>query len=385
VGSLEGRSIAVVGAGPVGATLATVLAGAGASVDVYERRPEADPGGSATVNLSLSPHGMGVLDAAGLGDAVRAASVAMDARVLHREAGVADAWDYPEGWRNLATDRQALTAVARAGAAAAGARLHYGSDVQSLDPRRGGLVVDGVRRTADLLVGADGAYSAVRAAMARCPGFDVAQSHYRAAYGELALTSDGLHPRAIHIWPRGRSFMVALPHRDGQLKAALIVPAADAPRLADPGAYARQLFSEHRARILPTPLRRPTRDFVTVRCGRYHVGERCVLVGDAAHAMVPFMGQGVNAGLLDAAALARHLRSSRDPLPAYSAERQPEGVCAAELSLWNHGELCGQRRFGPPAPEGLPPVLRVNFTGESYQQVHAAVGLASTLHLQETA
>lgn len=380
------RTVGIVGAGPVGGTLAILLARAGWQVDLYERRVAGGVARSATVNLSLSPHGMAVLDQAGVGDAVRAESVEMDGRVRYGVGTPPDTWDYPTGWRNHAADREALTQVVQEAARRSGASVHEGAACRAVDPRRGRLDFDGHTKTHDLIVGADGAYSLVRSAMARCAGFDVFQRHYRAAYGELSLQAGGLRPRAIHIWPRGRCFMVALPHHDGDLKAALIVPAEAAERLADTEAYARALFPEHADRIRRAPsVRPPTRDFVTVRCGAYHLGDRCALVGDAAHAMVPFMGQGVNAGLQDAASLARHLIAGRG-LQAYSAERQPEGVAAAELSLWNHGELCGERRFGPPAPAGLPPVLRVNFTGESYCDVHKAVGLRRELpRYQETA
>ncbi|MEM6993463.1 MAG: NAD(P)/FAD-dependent oxidoreductase [Myxococcota bacterium] len=387
----------VVGAGPVGIAMALALGRCGVNVRVLEKRSRlectrTEPGGARTVSLSISPRGMRALDAVSVGAEVRARAVQMDSRVLHFPDGTLDEKDYGAPERvNYAIERGALAAIMIEEAAALETvQLSFETRCVGVDVERGHLQTDRDTWCADLVVGADGTRSAVRDALVRQPGFSFGQEFFPAGYIELPLVDTGLNRRAIHIW-RGHRPVVGLPARDGGIRGTLVLPLhgdESFEAVASPDALLTLLRSIHPE--LPVDVRALRRTFdaqrfgrlVTIRCDPYTMGNT-MLVGDAAHAMCPFMGQGVNVGLEDVEVFARLFAASRSLpacLDAYDRLRGPEGRAAAELSLWNYTELGGVRAAQPsaPLPPNAPPIVLVNFFPVSYQSVLQAARQAET-------
>jgi kynurenine 3-monooxygenase len=390
-----GRRVAVVGAGPVGCAAAEIMASRGFGVDLYERR-EVKPGSAdhegRTINLSLSPRGMRTLDRLGVGDAVRARSVPMVARAFHPRAGglVVQPYGAPEH-RTFSIARDELNRLLLEHALLRPeVRLHDRHLCYELDVFSNHLVfkcpdgqIDAV--DADVVVGADGVASEVRTALIRAPRVDFTKLAFAGGYRELTvLARDGdyaFRGDAIHIWPRGDFFMVALPNLDKRLRATLVLPDARLAALDTPDALAAFLREQlpdaapHLAESADQLLLRPVGDIVTVRVGACHWRDRVVLLGDAAHSVVPFMGQGVNLGLEDCAVFADLLDEQQGDLGSVFAEltrrRVPEGLACADLSMSNFRELVSGDGVEVPSGEtaAASVVARVNFVEQSYQSV----------------
>lgn len=250
-----------------------------------------------------------------------------------------------------------------------------------------------------MIIAADGARSAAREALAREGALTSEVRSAGLGYKELTLGHVGqwfpFTPEAIHIWPRRGFFMVALPNRDGTLRATLVMPlegagpsfartdpaqirARFARDFADAAPHAHHLEEEYQGN--------PTGHISLASASRYAAG-RVFLAGDAAHAMAPFLGQGVNVGLEDVAALVQLTADEQDLARAaarYDAARRPEGEAAAALSMLNYEELA-QREQGRQAvarkqlraighrlaPQLIDPplVTMINFLGLSYVEV----------------
>jgi kynurenine 3-monooxygenase len=213
--------------------------------------------------------------------------------------------------------------------------------------------------TADLIVGADGAYSAVRGAMQKTERFNYSQDFLGHGYKELHIppVSAGSHapfamePNALHIWPRGESMMIALPNPDGSFTCTLFwrhdgagSSFAAVKSGADALAHFKKVYPDA-VPLMPTLAedfaRNPVGVMVTVRCSPWTRG-RVTLLGDAAHAIVPFYGQGANASFEDCEALADALASSPtidDALRAYESARIAIANAIADMALRNFIEM----------------------------------------------
>lgn len=338
--------IVVVGAGPAGSLTAILLGRAGHAVLLVDRRADpADPGTDGrTIALSISPRGIGALDAAGLGGLLREASIELRGRAFHLEGEPIRLQEPPAGTpRNRAIERGRLAGLLLREAAAtpgveirlghAAAGVGYGEVV--LRDRSGTIVAE----PADLTVGADGTTSVVRDAIVRWAPIDFAKRISPWGYAELSIAPEVVAgwPPAIHIWPRHAWFAVAFPALDGRYLGTLVM--RHATRDADPEAARRSVaagLADAWAGLAEgeRPLDRPLVPIVVVRCGRVEDGQRLVAIGDAAHATAPFMGQGVNVALEDATVLARLL--AEEPIPRalarYAEERHAEGIACCDLS-----------------------------------------------------
>jgi kynurenine 3-monooxygenase len=384
------KRAAIVGAGPVGCLAAEVLAARGFDVDVYDKRPTpTETAGGRSINLSITPRGIDILDRFGAGAAIRALSVPMTGRAFHPSDRDISIQSYGRpNWVTYSITRselnQALLAFVQR---RSDVRVHFGQACLHADLEPPTLILrsrdDRVKPVAaDLIVGADGVASAVRSAVLRLPRTNFAKTVFPGIYRELTLrcASGGFpfYEHAIHIWPRGDFFMVALPNRDRTFRGTLVLPDERARRLG--AAEAMHGFLEtHFPDILPylvetaaELLRGPAGEIVAVRCEALHHAGSVLLLGDAAHAVVPFMGQGVNMGLEDCGALAGHLDEHGSDLErafaAMTEERLPEALACADLSEWNWNELTSGRPVtAAPAEDSL--VSQVNFSGLSYRKV----------------
>jgi len=380
------RHVVIVGAGLAGSLLACYLSDRAWSVDVFERRPDpraAGYVGGRSINLALSIRGITGLRGAGLDEQVlRRDAIRMPGRMLHHKDGHTHFQPYS------ANPADAINSVSRGGlnltlinaaAARANVRLHFDQRCVDADldaPTATFVGPDGQtrRQTADLIVATDGAFSAVRLAfMTKTDRFDYSQSYLKHGYKELSIPprhpgteahrheaedldpdAFAMEPHALHIWPRGGAMMIALPNRDGSFTCTLFWPFAgehsferlDPPNPAAIEAFFREHYPDA-APLMPTLARdfaiNPTSSLVTVRCSPWRAGGKVCLVGDAAHAIVPFYGQGMNAAFEDCLVLARcldtHPTDHAAALAEYQDQRKPNADAIADMAVENFTEM----------------------------------------------
>lgn len=364
--------VAIVGGGLAGCLASILMSRLSRArrvlVTVIEMRP--DPRAPTTVwepegrsiNLALSERGMSALEEAGLDSPVRAMAVEMYSRFVHEVGGTYK--EVPYGEEDQCLYSVSRTSLARllllSCSACENVSVIYSAKVTGvdLDAGRVSYECDGKARTldTDLIIGADGTYSRVRAAMARrVPRFDVSTEHIPMAYKELTISRQkGMHMEyeVLHVWPRGDFMLIALPNGNGAFTVTLFM---DADRLealaAKGGAAVHQFFETHfpdTIELMPDVatqfLESPTPPLLTVRCRPYNHKGRAVLIGDAAHAIVPFYGQGCNAAFEDCMKLREALwQHSLDDLPsalaAYSASRKPDADAIADLAIEHYHDM----------------------------------------------
>jgi kynurenine 3-monooxygenase len=373
--AMKPGSVLIVGAGLAGSLLAVYLARAGWKVEIVERR--ADPrirrfAAGRSINLAISARGIKALRRAGLEDAVMKDAIRMGGRMIHPVEGAAGYQPYSaDPTRAInSVSRSALNlALLDAAAAEPNVTVSFDQRCASVDFAKGEVTftndATGATRTttADLVVGADGAYSAVRGALQKTERFDYSQDFLGHGYKELHIppvTGTGasgphapfaMEPNALHIWPRGESMMIALPNPDGSFTCTLFwrhdgagSSFAAIKSGADAVAHFRKVYPDA-VPLMPTLAedfeKNPVGVMVTVRCSPWTRG-RVTLIGDAAHAIVPFYGQGANASFEDCEALADALASSPtidDALRAYEAARVANANAIADMALRNFIEM----------------------------------------------
>lgn len=360
--------ITLIGAGLVGSLLATLLAQRGFDVEVFERRP--DPRihgflGGRSINLALVERGLRPLRMAGLAERVRASAVMMRGRMVHPLGGAPNLQPYGinDAEVDYSVSRGGLNMLLLDAAEQAGARLHFERAFVAADFDAGVITLDaadGSRSThpATRLIGCDGAGSALRTAMARHATLGERVVPLGHGYKELRIprTAAGgfaLEPNALHIWPRGNYMCIALPNSEADFTVTAFLPETGAyPSLATlPDlAAARRLFETQFAdalRLMPTFdadwVAHPVGQLATLYLDHWHLDGKAVLLGDAAHAIVPFHGQGMNAGFEDAAELATLLVDPPGDAAAAFAEfqrrRKPNADAIAQMSLNNYVEM----------------------------------------------
>lgn len=360
----------IVGAGLAGSLLGCYLVRAGWRVSIYERRP--DPrlhgyAGGRSINLALSIRGLTGLAGAGLADMVmQSEAIPMRGRAIHPPTLAPGGAPIFQPYSHDPAD--AINSVSRGGlnlalvhaAADAGVELHFDHPCLDVDLDTPAAVFDGpggrVTVPADLILGADGAYSPVRARLQRTDRFEYSQSYLAHGYKELTIPAgpDGflLEPHALHIWPRGSSMMIALPNRDRSFTCTLFWPLESEHSFAS--LHRAEDVREHFARhypdalpLLPTLVEdyftNPTGSLVTVRCAPWRWQDKVAILGDAAHAIVPFYGQGMNAAFEDCQALAEcltaHAGDRASALAEFEARRRPNANAIADMALANFVEM----------------------------------------------
>jgi len=360
------QPVTIVGAGLAGSVLATQLGRRGVEIDVYERRPDPRVTGAErgrSINLALSARGLAAITQLGLQQEVLARALPMRGRTVHPVRGDTAYQPYSaEGTRAInSISRSELNAILLdAAEKAPGVRIHFGHRVTGVDPEKGELTLaapEGTRTaTSDVILAGDGAYSAVRASLQFREGFSYSQDFLDHGYKELTIAAgpDGRHQLdrgTLHIWPRGDSMMIALPNLDGSFTCTVFWPKSGRGGLdslrtppeivsffeqnyPDAVALMPDLVEDYRCN--------PVGSLVTVRC-RPWVSGRVALVGDAAHAIVPFYGQGANAAMEDCVELVRCFDEARGDWPAalveYQRQRKPNTDAIADYALQNFVEM----------------------------------------------
>ena len=376
------QRITIIGAGPAGCLVGGLLARAGREVIIYEKRQHQHVAAGRTISLSLSPRGLAALDEAGIGNRIRTLGVTMRGRVFYEPDQVQFQPYARSQWTNLAIDRHVLSTAIWEWAEAQGVQIRTG--VQCLEYLwRDRTVVcenehDEVwQEPAPLVIGADGVASEIRNIISRAPTVDLTKRAADQVYREVHIAPGAIqkHVRAIHIWPRGQWFLVAMPAYDGGLRGTLVLPEQlDAEWMAAGNVNERITEAIPQLQGYINNLQvsgMAAAPIVTIRMNTYHLDDQAVLIGDAAHAMVPFLGQGVNIALQDAQVLAQLLIDHADDpataLAAFTAARVPEGQACADLSQANFEALL---RGAPPRDDPVNGVVaRVNFWRHEYAAV----------------
>lgn len=358
------KHIAICGAGLVGSLLSIYLARRGYKVSVFERRGDMRQSsyvGGRSINLALSNRGIRALDEVDLAKEMKKVAIPMHGRVMHNRAGELSFLQYgKEGQFINSVSRSALNIVLMNKAEELGVDFHFEQRITKVDLEKTNLTVDHgestVIRNFDLIIGADGAFSAVRSAFQITDRFDYSQDYIDHGYKELhippgAAGSFQLEKNALHIWPRESFMMIALPNPDGSFTCTLFFPFDGSPSFsqlrtdAEVSMFFESTFPDA-VKLMPTLLEdynaNPTSSLVTVRCYPW-IKNNTLLIGDAAHAIVPFFGQGMNAGFEDCRILNDLLNQYDDQwekvLPQFQHERKKDADAIAQLALDNFIEM----------------------------------------------
>jgi kynurenine 3-monooxygenase len=371
-GAGQGRELTLIGAGLAGSLLAVLLSQRGWKVTVYERRGDPRIKGyesGRSINLALAERGRHALHAAGVEEAVMAQAVMMRGRMVHGLDGSQQLQRYGRDDSEViwSVHRADLNITLLEAAERAGATIHFHRRLHTVDFDAGyaRLIDDRDDQPHDIrfttLVGSDGAGSALRAEMVRKAGFDERTEFLDHSYKELNIppAADGsfqIEPNALHIWPRGRYMCIALPNDEGTFTVTLFLPNHAEPGSGEPsfasvrsGAEVRALFQRDFADALDLVPdleqdweHHPPGLLGTLYLDRWHYGSRAVVLGDAAHAMVPFHGQGMNCAFEDCVALADAMDTHADleqAFAAFEAQRKPDAAAIQAMALENYIEM----------------------------------------------
>src|SRR2546421_3598551 len=360
----------LIGSGLAGGLLAAYLGRRGYDVDLYERRGDPREGnlvGGRSINLALSTRGIHALEQIGIADQVLKHAIPMRGRIIHQKSGGLHfaPYDVDPNKHINSIGRAALnTTVIEAAQRYPNVRVHFNhkcTDVD-LDSATAQLLNTStnqqVSAQADSIIGVDGAFSAVRQSMQlKIDKFQYDESYLAHGYKELTIPpgSDGswrMQKEALHIWPRKSFMMIALPNPDGSFTCTLFWefegPRSFATTKTDDDV--RRFFEEEfpdAVPLMPNLLddfkNNPTGSLVTIRCAPWFYKDKVALVGDAAHAVVPFYGQGMNAAFEDCVVLDECLETfSNDRERAfaeYFARRKENADALADLALENFIEM----------------------------------------------
>jgi kynurenine 3-monooxygenase len=369
------KQVSIVGGGLVGALLAVFLRRRGNPVIVYEARPDPRVGplaGGRSINLIVTVRGIHALRQVGLWQPVSKITSPVTGRMMHDRSGDQAYQPYgkDDSECNHSVSRGELNNLLLTAAENAGAELRFDHQLTAFDPngnRMRFVAADGTEKesTGELVFGADGAASKVRAGLMNVDGAAESIDMLTHGYKELEFPAANggnyaMDSRALHIWPRGGFMLMGLPNQDGSFTGTLYMPREGKHSFEDlTDAAAVLAFFEREfpdaVPLLPSLTsefaEHPTGELGTVRCSPWHFNGGAALIGDAAHAIVPFFGQGMNAGFEDCTVLDELLeRFDGDwerTLPAYDAARKPDADAIAEMALDNFVEM--RERVGDPA------------------------------------
>jgi kynurenine 3-monooxygenase len=359
-------SVTIVGAGLTGPLLALMLARRGFQVTLYERRP--DPrGGDAeagrSINLALAARGIRPLERCGVLAQVTPILVPMRGRLLHELSGATQLQPYGQRAGEVihSVGRSALNQVLVEAAERAGVELRFGQRCIGVDAVAGRLqLIDersGRRAEAscDVVIGADGAGSALRSSLEAAEILSVRIDQLDHDYKEMTIPAvNGAHALradALHIWPRGGFMLIALPNCDGSFTVTLFLGRTGAQSFAaiTEEAAARRFFLEqfpdlepHLPALVADFMRNPQGYLATVHTSSWHVDGKVLLIGDAAHAIVPFHGQGMNAAFEDCAVFDELLDGHGDwraLFEDFERRRRPNTDAIAQMALENYVEM----------------------------------------------
>ncbi len=357
----------VVGAGLVGSLFAVYLAKRGAKVAIYERRPDmrgTDISAGKSINLAVSHRGIKALQCVGLADEVLKMATPMPGRMVHDQSGDTDFQPYGEDGQYInSVSRGGLNRLLMNAAEQAGAKIHFDMRCTNVDPENCTATFlneetgEESEASADRIYGTDGAFSEVRHELMMTDRFDYSQTYLKHGYKELVIppTENGgfrMEKNALHIWPRGNYMLIALPNLNGSFTVTLFLPfegkhSFEALKTeTDVTDFFNRIFPDavlHMPTLVDDFFTNPTSSLCIIRCFPWRYKDKVLLLGDAAHAIVPFYGQGMVAGFEDCFVfdrLADDLWNDKFELfKQFELSRKPDGDAIADLALRNFIEM----------------------------------------------
>jgi len=362
--------LGIVGGGLVGALLAVVLAKKGYKANVLERREDIRKNtlqGGRSINLALSYRGLKALEMIGLDDQVKKMCIPMYGRAVHDTNGEVRIMKY-------GINGEAINSISRDGLnrmlleeadKSDHINIHFNVRCENIDLRKNEIILrneqDGqiIKKHYDVLFGADGAFSVARLALMKTDGFDFTynQSYLNHGYKELHIPSAPggswlLEKNALHIWPRKSFMMIALPNMDGSFTCTLFLALKGevAFEKLDSDAAVMRFFEQYFPDIIPLMPdllhhfnKNPTSTLATIKCDPWSYQNKMTLLGDAAHAIVPFYGQGMNCGFEDCSEMSnlidRYPGDWQTIFDAFTTNRKPNSDAIADMAIRNFVEM----------------------------------------------
>lgn len=403
------KNIAVVGSGLVGSLLALYLKKSGHQVTVFDRRPDVRTieFSGRSINLAMSNRGWRALAEMGIEQEVRELAIPLDKRAMHVN-------DRPVYFQKYGKKGEAIFSISRGVlnrkmidlAEAAGVSFKFEEKIWEVDLEEAKLYSGKSEKGRwkeyeyDLIFGADGAFSRVRHKMQRQSRFNYSQHFIEVGYKELNIppNKDGSHKldkNSFHIWPRGEFMLIAMPNLDGSFTCTLFMPfeGENSFESVHSEARAEKFFTEYFpdirheiSNLTRDFFKNPTSALVTMKCFPWTYSDKIALIGDAAHAIVPFYGHGMNAGFEDISVLKELIEGFGDDwsriFEEYQERRKPNADAIAELSYRNFLEMSSEtaneyfllrkkieKRFAEKHPEKwIPLYSMVTFSDRPYSE-----------------
>lgn len=362
------KTATVIGAGLVGSLWAIYLKKAGYKVDIFERRSDmrlTKLYAGKSINLATSYRGWKALDQVGIGDEIRKIAIPMYGRTMHH-------LDKSIVYQPYGNNNQAIYSVSRGeinaklmtlaeGEDKSGATIHFNEECINVDLEKGTAYFKNTQtgvvstHTSDVVFATDGAFSTSRYnSMQKLDRFNYSQQYIQDGYREILLpaNADGsykLDKETLHIWPRGRFMLIALPNFDGSFTCTLFMP-YDNDKYCFNNLTSREKVAQFFQEVFPdfydmmpevadTWDKHPLSSLAIVRCFPWTHG-KYALMGDAAHATVPFFGQGMNCGFEDCSVMWELMQQYKEDwatiFKQYEILRKPNGDAVQDLSLLNY-------------------------------------------------
>ena len=364
----QNSKITIVGSGLAGPLLAISLMERGFPVEIFERRPDMRKvriSAGRSINLALSTRGIHALREAGVWQSIEKIIIPMKGRMMHSPSGELTFQPYGKDESEVihSVSRAELNIALMNAAEERGVKIRFDQRCTGYDLRSGAVYLrnedsgEETTLSSELVIGTDGATSAIRSEMVKSPRFNFSQQYLDYGYKELTIppASDGRHAmeiNALHIWPRGSFMLIALPNIDGTFGCILFLP------FEGPNSFAelkndldvKFFFALHfpdvstlMPKLAENFFANPTGSMVTIKCSPWHQGEHALLLGDAAHAIVPFFGQGLNCSFEDCTCLLELLDRHGPQWPTIFQEferaRKVNTDAIADLAVENFVEM----------------------------------------------
>ncbi|MEM7367189.1 MAG: NAD(P)/FAD-dependent oxidoreductase [Bacteroidota bacterium] len=363
------QPINLIGGGLAGSLMAVYLAQKGFRVNVYERRADMRQqllDGGRSINLALSERGIHALREVGLEEEIMEIAIPMYGRMMHAVDGSLTFQAYSKDQQTCIYSVSRAELNARMMNLSESLKLvdfFFEQRAEDIDFESGEVYLKDLatnrsyKAPGRVSIACDGAFSAVRYAMQKTPRFNLEQAYLDHGYKELSIPAGPdnrfqLEPNALHIWPRGSFMMIALPNLDGTFTCTLFLPfegewGFDALKTPDRVHLFFETFFPDALPLMPHLLddffNNPTGSLVTIRCYPWAKKDRILLMGDASHAIVPFFGQGMNAGFEDCSILNKYIDQHAPDwgkvFDEFQQDRKPNAEAIADMALENFIEM----------------------------------------------
>lgn len=359
--------IAIVGGGLVGSLLAAHMAKKGYEIDVYERRPDmrkAKLSAGRSINLACSVRGWTALNAIDAEEEIREIAIPMGGRLLHDEEGETSFMRYGKEDEHIySVSRGDLNKRLMERAEKTGlVKFRFNARCMDVDLDSGRMdfideeTGEDYSVQYDRVIGTDGAFSAIRSGMMKTDRFNYLQFYIPSGYKELNIppvngNEWAIEKNALHIWPRKSYMLIALPNMDGSYTCTLFMPFEGETSFEklttdeEVMAFFKNNFPDalkHFPDLIEQWHDNPTSSLVTVRCEPWYYKDKFLIMGDASHAIVPFYGQGMNAGFEDVRIFMEMLENESDwekLFKEFGNSRKPNADAISALALRNYVEM----------------------------------------------